>query len=77
MDFSTCEPVKQFLSKYTNVSIKNTVKLCKDIIELYKQELNKEMDIVNKEKEMLKMTIKELRMLGKQRKNWKSRQGTC
>ena len=34
MDFSTCKPVKQLLSKYPNTNLVDIVNLCKDVVSI-------------------------------------------
>ena len=65
MDYSTCQPVKQFLSKYPETNLVDIVKLCKDIVSLKNEPKTENMD---NEKELLRMSVKDLKKLAKENK---------
>ena len=61
MDYSTCQPVQQFLSKYPKTNIVDIVTLCKEIVSIKNEPKTVNMD---NQKELSSMTVKELRVLG-------------
>ena len=63
MDYSTCKPVQQFMSKYPEINIVDIVTLCKEIVSIKNEPKTVKMD---DKKELSSMTVKELRELGKQ-----------
>ena len=63
MDYSTCQPVQQFMSKYPKTNIVDIVNLCKKIVSIKNEPKTVNMD---NQKELSSMTVKELRVLGKQ-----------
>ena len=62
MDYSTCQPVQQFMSKYPKTNIVDIVNLCKEIVSIKNEPKTVNMD---NQKELSSMTVKELRVLGK------------
>ena len=63
MDYSTCQPVQQFMSKYPEINIVDIVTLCKEIVSIKNEPKTVNMD---NQKDISTMTVKELRALGKQ-----------
>ena len=63
MDYSTCKPVQQFMSKYPEINIVDIVTLCKEIVSIKNEPKTVNMD---NQKDISTMTVKELRALGKQ-----------
>ena len=65
MDYSTCKPVQQFMSKYPEINIVDIVTLCKEIVSIKNEPKTVKMD---DKKDFASMTVKELRVLGKEYK---------
>ena len=65
MDYTTCQPVQQFMSKYPNINIVDIVTLCKEIVSIKNEPKTVNMD---DKKDFSSLTVKELRVLGKQYK---------
>ena len=65
MEYSKCQPVQQFMSKYPNINIVDIVTLCKEIVSIKNEPKTVNMD---DKKDFSSMTVKELRVLGKQYK---------
>ena len=63
MDYSKCQPVQQFMSKYPEINIVDIVTLCKEIVSIKNEPKTVNMD---NQKDISTMTVKELRALGKQ-----------
>ena len=62
MDYSTCKPVQQFMSKYPEINIVDIVTLCKEIVSIKNEPKTVNMDDT---KYFSSMTAKELREYGK------------
>ena len=65
MDYSTCEPVKQFLSKYPKTNLVDIIKLCNDIVSIQYETKTNNMDNENK---LLRMSLKDLKNLAQKNK---------
>ena len=65
MDYSTCKPVQQFMSKYPEINIADIVTLCKEIVSIKNEPKTVKMD---DKKDFASMTVKELRVYGKEYK---------